>query len=131
MHEKLSAKRKYRAVLQHPTHESPAFKLSVCPLHLSPHISMTAILISFLDIFGISGLFVICITDLQDLSHNSVRDCVLPLLGQTVCLGLTVSFLHQILCIHCSHFPLHPFTFPHVNLESEERRGKGSHLIVV
>lgn len=68
------------------------------------------------------------ITDLQGLLHKPVCDCVLPVLAQTVCLGLTVSFLHKILCIHCSHFPLHPFTFPHVNLESEGV-GKGSHLI--
>ena len=107
MHEELLTTHQCRAVLQHPPHESTASKLSACPLHVSPHISMVAGFAQFPHYAcNYSSL-----TDLLGFPHllyNSVCDHILPVLAQAVCLGLTVSFLHKILPVFIAFTP--PYT---------------------
>lgn len=112
MHEELLATHQCRAVLQHPPHESSASKLSACPLHVSPHIYMVA---GFAQVPRYACNY-FSLTDFLGFPHllyDSVCDHVLRVLGQAVCLGLVVSFLHKILPVLIAFTPLYTLSpFP-------------------
>lgn len=130
MPEELLATHQCGAVLQHPPHESTASKLSACPMHMSPYISVVA---GFAQ-FPHCACNCSSLSDLVGFSHllyNSVCDHILPMLGQAVCLGLAVSFLHKVLPLFVAFTP--PYTLSPLPMWVLRLKvgGKGSHLTVV